>query len=97
MLKPTTQTLFAIARDADLISDGYTNIDTAKQQLAHFQDTMRSVGLEPDVTIVTVEAKTTLGKPKIWAETITHPEPTEAIKDAPTGEVEDTPPAEPLK
>lgn len=66
MLQPKTETQFAVARDGAIISDGFTNVATAKQQLAHVSDTMRSVGLEPDVEIVTVEVKTTLGKPKAW-------------------------------
>ena len=55
-----------IACEGEIFGDGYTDPATAKQQLAHVSDTMRSVGLEPDVEIVTVEVKTTLGKPKFW-------------------------------
>lgn len=83
MLQPTTTTLFAVARDLEIISDGYADVETAKRQLAHVQDTMKSVGLEPDVEIVTVEMKATIGKPKLWVDPSAVDEPEEAPADEP--------------
>lgn len=93
MLQPKTETQFAVARAGEIISDGYPTPTIAKQQLAHVSDTMRSVGLEPDVEIVTVEVKTTLGKPKTWID----PDAVDEADEAPAEEPVQDPPAKPAK
>ena len=66
MPENTTETRFAVARDGELISPLYDTLELGHQQHASIEQTMGSVGLDPDVDLVTVEVKTTYGKPKVY-------------------------------
>ena len=79
MLEGKTETKYAVARRNSIISDGYDDVATAQQQLAHIEDTMRSVGLKPDVHVVVVDVETSVGRPHAYVE----PKPDEENGDEP--------------
>lgn len=62
---------FGIARGNEVLVPLYGTEGEARQQLAHVSDTMRGIGLEPDVDLVTVTETISYGKPKPYKE----PEP----------------------
>ena len=64
-LTASTQTYYAVARDGQLISAGFPEREIAERQLQHVRDTMMSVGLEPDVDLVSVDVRTSVSKPKV--------------------------------
>lgn len=84
-LENSTVTKYAIARGQSLISDGYDDIDTAQRQFSHLEENARSLGIEPDFRVVTVEVETKVGRPHVWKP--------EVIEDAPEPETPDLPPA----
>lgn len=61
---------YGVARGDDVLNV-FGTIDEAKQQHAHISQTMVSIGLEPDVDLVTVTETISYGKPKPYKE----PEP----------------------
>lgn len=67
MFTPTTQTMYAVARNGEVISDLYPSSAQAEQQLQFVTETMEGISLVPDVELVTVELKTTLGKIKPYS------------------------------
>lgn len=78
MLTNTSSTQYAVARGTDIISDGYSTPEIAAQQAQHLSEVMVSVGLEPDLHVVEVTVKTTIGKPKPYTPPTPATEPAEA-------------------
>lgn len=79
----STSTKFGVARGEKIIGEVYPDIDTAKRQLAYIEESMRAADLDPDVNIVTVEEKTTYGRPKVYSEAVPEkPEPVEVPEQA---------------
>lgn len=68
MLENKTETQYAIARGAAILSEGYHDVETAKRQLAYINETAESIGYTADAELVTVEVKTTVGKAKAYVE-----------------------------
>lgn len=76
-IENTTVTKFGVARGDDVLGL-YDDVDQAYQQKRHISETMQQIGLEPDVDVVTVEVKTTYGRPKVHVVTFdVEPEPAE--------------------
>lgn len=67
-LGPSTKTQYAAARGDNILSDGYDTPDQAKQQARHLAEQMTALGLEPDITVVEVLVKTTIGRAKPYRE-----------------------------
>lgn len=63
-IENTTVTKFGVARGDDVLGL-YDDVDQAYQQKRHISETMQQIGLEPDVDVVTVEVRTTYGKPRV--------------------------------
>lgn len=63
----TTTEKYGVTRGDNLLHV-YPTIDEAKQQHAHITQTMDSLGLTPDVDLVTVTEKVTYSKPKPYKE-----------------------------
>jgi hypothetical protein len=68
----TKVTQYAVARGDAIVGGLHGDVDSAKRDLAYFEDKTRELGLEPDIHLATVETTTTVGKPKPYRE----PEPT---------------------
>lgn len=94
MFTPTTQTMYAVARGSDVISDLYPTVEKAEQQLAFVKETMRGIQLVPDVELVTVELKTTLGKIKVYERVLPNEPDLEPETPTPASVDPSTPPAE---
>lgn len=66
---------YGVARRKDLVSDLYDDVATARQQLAHVEDTMTSIGLKSDVRLVQVEVTTSVGPVEDYVEPVADDEP----------------------
>ncbi|WP_413600835.1 hypothetical protein [Curtobacterium sp. Curtsp57] len=80
----TTRTLYAVARDADVITDRRTLLATARGDLAVIEQAMRTAGLEPDVQLVTITETTTYSDPEPYVEPAVVDEP--IVTDQPVDE-----------
>lgn len=71
-IENTTVEKYGVAR-GDEVLELFDDVAQAYQQQHFIRDTMTSIGLEPDVQVVTVQVRTTYGKPKVH--TYADPEP----------------------
>jgi len=84
----TTEELLAVARSDAILSGFHADPSTAQQELAQYEANMRSLGLEPDVKLVTLTRRTSYSKVKDYTpDTEPTPDTVEAEQQ------DDTPPA----
>lgn len=86
-LAAKTETFYAVARDGEIISDGYTTVDQAKGQLAFLSETMQAIHLTPDVDLVKVRTTTVIDSIEPFIEPAEFEEPAPAADvAAPVGD-----------
>lgn len=74
----STETLFTVARDKEILTGLRPNVRAAKSDLAGIETAMRAAGLEPDVHLATVTRTTRVSAPKEYVEKpVAVDEPTE--------------------
>lgn len=97
MSSTETVTRYAIARGTTPINDAtYLNLDDTNAALSNAVETEKSIGIEPDVQIVTIDYVTTIGDPVVYvAPTVDEtPAVDETAAPDPTTVVDTTPPAD---
>ncbi len=83
-MSSTTVTKYAVARGEKILGESHEDVNGAKGELAHYEDGMRALGLEPDVRIVTFDVSTTTTRPRVYKEP--EPEVAEDTEPEPTAE-----------
>lgn len=73
----TTETLYTVARDKEILSGLRSQVRAAKSDLAGIESNMRAAGLEPDVHLATVTRTTRVSAPKRYVEETSVDEPAE--------------------
>lgn len=74
----TTETLYTVARDKEILTGLRSQVRAAKSDLAGIESNMRAAGLEPDVHLATVTRTTRVSAPKRYVEeTVAIDEPAE--------------------
>lgn len=76
-IENTSTSKYGVARGDDVL-ELFATVDEAKRQLAHIEDTMSRIGLEPDVDLIEVTETVTYSKAKAYKEpTVEDDEPTD--------------------
>jgi hypothetical protein len=84
-----TRDLYAVARGTEVLTDRRPSVASTKHDLKFIEDSMRAVGLEPDVRVVQITETTTYSDPVPY----TAPAPVTVV-DEPVAERVEQAPAE---
>lgn len=84
MVAGKSTTKYGVARGETIVGNLFSTIDEARRHLTWVEQTGEQLGIEPGThRLVTVEEKTTYGRPHAYTEP-TAPEDTEATTDTTT-------------